>query len=143
MFAAIRFQNLFQVLRIGLERSDQPEIEGLPGCGGKEFCQFSWRIYARQPVLPALLGCFNGGLLPFYLLLRRILGIELHNRTAGDDWCNFGCTNLDRFFVRSVPCFSLLGLPVPKRSGIPAAVFLLRVISAIGFPPGQDSQSPQ
>jgi hypothetical protein len=52
-------------------------------------------VNVRQPILPALLGRFDGDLLPFGLFLRGTFGIKLYNSAVGNYRCNFGCTNLD------------------------------------------------
>ena len=60
---------------------------------------FSFRglLHLRQPILAALLGRFDRDLLPFGLLLRGALRIDMHNGAIGKNRRDLGRADLDRF----------------------------------------------
>src|SRR5262245_4102691 len=60
----------------------------------------------RQPILTALLGRFDGELLPFGLFLRSTFGIKLHNRAIGNDRCDLSCTDLDGLLYNQFHVFA-------------------------------------
>ena len=62
-------------------------------------------LHLRKPVLPALLGGLERDGLPFRLLLRRALGIEVHDGAGGEERENFGRADLDRFLHNQVHVF--------------------------------------
>ena len=104
MLVSVVSQNFFQVNGIGLERADQTKIK-IAGMG-KEILQFSGRVDLRQPVLAALLGCFNRDLLPLCLLLFRFLRIKIDNRALGNERRNFRSADLDRLLHNQIHVFS-------------------------------------
>jgi hypothetical protein len=63
-------------------------------------------VNTRQPILAALLGRFDGDLLPFCLFLRNTFRIELYNGAVRNDRRNFGSTNLDGFLHNEVHVFT-------------------------------------
>src|SRR6266516_2740603 len=105
MFARVISEDSFQMLRTRLKRADQVQIE----CrrGRKKLAEPAWRVNARQPILPALLGCLDRNLLPFRLFLRGAFQIELYDRAIGNDWRNLGCPDLDRLLHDQLHVFSL------------------------------------
>src|SRR5207302_3106750 len=92
MFARVLSEDSFQMSRTGLKRADQAQIE----CrrGRKKLAEPARRVNARQPILPALLGCLDRNLLPFRLFLCGAFQIELYDRAIGNDWRNLGCPDL-------------------------------------------------
>src|SRR5207244_4103434 len=67
----------------------------------------AWRVNARQPILPALLGRLDRNLLPFRLFLRGGLQIDPYDRAIGNDRRNLGCPDLDRLLHDQLHVFSL------------------------------------
>ena len=64
-------------------------------------------MHLRQPILSALLGCFDRDLLPFRLLLFRFLFIKIDNRAFGNQGRDFRRTDLHRLLHDQVHVFSL------------------------------------
>ena len=73
----------------------------------KKFVRRPRGVHVREPVLPALLGGLERDGLPFRLLLRRALGIELHDGACGEERENLGRADLDRFLDDQVHVFPL------------------------------------
>src|SRR5712692_5342000 len=105
MFVRVSSQNPLQMPRVRLKRTDQLQIE--LDAFGEKLGKLSRRAHLREPILSALLGCFDRDLLPFRLLLRRALKIEMYDRAIGENRRNFGRADLDRLLHNQVHVLSL------------------------------------
>src|SRR4051812_32535730 len=113
-FVGMLSEDGFQVLRIGLKRTDESEVEivcvaRLPsGVGAlsaripcriapavidrrsrgssKEIFECLRRSNRREPVLAALFSRFDGNLLPFVLFLRRRFRVQIDHSPLGHQW---------------------------------------------------------
>ncbi len=95
------------MLRARLERADEPQVISGGRVGAEKIVRRRGRVDLREPVLSALLGRLERDGLPFGLLLRRALRVELHHGAGGEERENFRGADLDRFLDNEVHVFSL------------------------------------
>src|SRR5678816_3526860 len=94
--------------RTELERADEAEVVNCRDGGeGEEVVRRSGSVDLREPVLPALFGGLERDDLPFGLLLRRALRVELDHGAGGEERTDLGRADLNRFLHDEVHVFPL------------------------------------
>ena len=95
--------------RVGLEGTDELQVEA--GRVLEKLRELLRRAHFGQPILAALFGGFDGDVLPFGLLLRGALVIDLDDGAIGHDGRDFGSADLNGFLHDEVHVF-------PFRNGL-------------------------